>query len=133
MQYVTNSEEETEALGARLAERLEPGAVIAFTGDLGAVGSQLMLDTLKDNGVDLKAVHQDCGLLLYDRQAQDVHAGGSGCGCSASVLCGHLLGRMERGELKNILFCATGALMSTTSQQQGEGIPGVCHVVHLAV
>ena len=104
-----------------------------FTGDLGAVGSQLMLDTLKDNGVDLKAVHQDCGLLLYDRQAQDVHAGGSGCGCSASVLCGHLLGRMERGELKNILFCATGALMSTTSQQQGEGIPGVCHVVHLAV
>ncbi len=103
-----------------------------FTGDLGAVGSTLLLDTLRDNGVDLSGVHKDCGLMLYDRERQDVHAGGSGCGCSASVLCGHLLGRLERGELKNILFCATGALMSTTSQQQGQGIPGVCHVVHLA-
>ncbi len=102
-----------------------------FTGDLGAVGSSLLLDTLKDNGFDLSGVHNDCGLMLYDREKQDMHAGGSGCGCSAGVLCGHLLGRMERGELRNILFCATGALMSTTSQQQGEAIPGVCHVVHL--
>lgn len=104
-----------------------------FTGDLGMVGSQLLLETLKDNGIDLAPMHNDCGLMLFDRQSQDVHAGGSGCGCSASVLCGHLLNRMERGELKNILFCATGALMSTTSQQQGEAIPGVCHIVHLRV
>lgn len=104
-----------------------------FTGDLGAVGSSLLLDLLRDNGLELKAVHNDCGLMLYDRQRQDVHAGGSGCGCSAGVLCGHLLGRMERGELSNILFCATGALMSTTSQQQGEAIPGVCHIVRLSV
>lgn len=104
-----------------------------FTGDLGMVGTSLLLDALRDNGIDLSPVHNDCGLLLYDREGQDVHAGGSGCGCSASVLCGHLLGRMERGELRNILFCATGALMSTTSQQQGEAIPGVCHVVHLSI
>ena len=102
-----------------------------FKGDLGAVGSQLLYQCLDDNRVDLRPVHQDCGLLLYNRQSQDVHAGGSGCGCSASVLCGHLLRRMERGELKNILFCATGALMSPTSSQQGQSIPGVCHVVQL--
>lgn len=71
------------------------------------------------------------GLLLYDRERQDVHAGASGCGCSASVLCGHLLRRMERGELRRILFCATGALMSPTSSQQGLAIPGVCHVLEL--
>lgn len=104
-----------------------------FTGDLGAVGSQLLYQCLDDNRVDLRPVHQDCGLLLYNRQSQDVHAGGSGCGCSASVLCGHLLRRMERGELKNILFCATGALMSPTSSQQGQSIPGVCHVVQLTM
>ncbi len=104
-----------------------------FTGDLGYVGSTLLLDMLRDNGMELSGVHNDCGLMLFDRQRQDVHAGGSGCGCSASVLCGHLLNRMERGELNNILFCATGALMSTTSQQQGEAIPGVCHIVHLGI
>lgn len=102
-----------------------------FTGDLGLVGTKLLYQALKDNGVTIQKVHNDCGLMLYDRSAQDVHAGASGCGCSASVLCGHLLKRMEQGRLKNILFCATGALMSPTSQQQGEAIPGVCHVLHL--
>ncbi len=104
-----------------------------FTGDLGLVGSKLLYQSLEDNGVDIQKVHNDCGLMLYDRDSQDVHAGGSGCGCSASVLCGHLLRRMEKGELKNILFCATGALMSPTSQQQGEAIPGVCHILNLQV
>lgn len=102
-----------------------------FTGDLGLVGTKLLYQSLEDNGVNIQKVHNDCGLMLYDREGQDVHAGASGCGCSASVLCGHLLKRMEKGKLKNILFCATGALMSPTSQQQGEAIPGVCHVLHL--
>ena len=102
-----------------------------FTGDLGAVGTALLYQLLAEKGVHLQRVHDDCGLLLYDRQRQDVHAGGSGCGCSAAVLCGHLLKRMEQGELGDILFCATGVLMSPTSQQQGQSIPGVCHVVHL--
>lgn len=102
-----------------------------FTGDLGQVGAQLLRQSLEENGVELGNVYNDCGLLLYDRNAQDVHAGGSGCGCSASVLCGHLLKNMERGKLKRILFCATGALMSPTSSQQGESIPGVCHIIEL--
>lgn len=102
-----------------------------FTGDLGLVGTRLLYETLADNGVHLQEVHNDCGLMIYDREKQDVHAGGSGCGCSASVLCGHLFRRMEQGELKSILFCATGALMSPTSSQQGESIPGVCHVLNL--
>lgn len=115
-----------------------------FTGDLGLVGTRLLHQSLQDNGLDLTDVHDDCGLLLFHREGQDVHAGGSGCGCSASVLCGHLLNRMEavlnnpdtptpveRPALRRILFCATGALMSPTSSQQGESIPGVCHVVEL--
>ena len=90
-----------------------------YTGDLGAVGTKLLYELLRENGIVLRN-HEDCGLILFDREAQDVHAGGSGCGCSAGVLCGHILNRMDRGELKNILFMATGALMSTTSSQQGE-------------
>ena len=101
-----------------------------FTGDLGTVGSALFKDLLKENGTELQN-HRDCGLLLYDRDRQDVHAGGSGCGCSASVLCGHILRNMEQGSLHNILFMATGALMSPTSSQQGESIPGIAHLVHL--
>ena len=101
-----------------------------YTGDLGEVGSSLLHELMQENGVKLEN-HQDCGLLLYDCALQDVHAGGSGCGCSASVLCGHILNRMERGDFKNILFMATGALMSTTSSQQGESIPGIAHLVHL--
>lgn len=104
-----------------------------FTGDLGLVGTKLLYQSLQENGVDIQKVHDDCGLMIYDRKSQDVHAGGSGCGCSASVLCGHLLKEMERGRLKNILFCATGALMSPTSSQQGESIPGVCHILNLTL
>lgn len=103
-----------------------------FTGDLGSVGSDLLHSLLLENGTRLSN-HRDCGLMLYDRDRQDVHAGGSGCGCSAGVLCGHILNRMERGLLKNILFMATGALMSTTSSQQGESIPGIAHLLHLQV
>ena len=101
-----------------------------YTGDLGAVGTKLLYELLRENGIGLRN-HEDCGLILFDREAQDVHAGGSGCGCSAGVLCGHILNRMDRGELKNILFMATGALMSTTSSQQGESIPGIAHLVHV--
>lgn len=101
-----------------------------YTGDLGLVGSSLLHSLMQENGISLQN-HLDCGLMLYDRDLQDVHAGGSGCGCSAGVLCGHILNQMDRGTLKNILFMATGALMSTTSSQQGESIPGIAHLVHL--
>lgn len=102
------------------------------TGDLGAIGSTLLAELMDKEGIVLEGRHRDCGLLLYDREAQNqVEAGGSGCGCAASVLCGALLPDLDQGLVKSILFMATGALMSTTSSQQGESIPGICHLVHL--
>ncbi len=101
------------------------------TGDLSAVGTELLRDLLERKGIKLGDKHADCGLMIYDREKQDVHAGGSGCGCSASVLCSYLLGKLERRELHNLLFVATGALMSPTSSQQGESIPGIAHLIHL--
>lgn len=102
-----------------------------FTGDLGLVGSELLYDILENNGTEIKEVHKDCGLMIYYLKEQDVHAGGSGCGCCASVLCGHILPALKRGELKRVLFCPTGALMSTVSSQQGQAIPGICHALEL--
>lgn len=102
-----------------------------ITGDLGAVGSPLLHELLAQQGVELGDRHVDCGLLIYDREKQDAHAGGSGCGCAASVLCSHILGKLERREWRNVLFTATGALMSPTSSQQGESIPGIAHLVQL--
>ena len=78
----------------------------------------------------IKNRHSDCGLLIFDRKKQDVHAGGSGCGCSASVLCSYLLKNMLKRKFNNILFVATGALMSPTIVQQGESIPGIAHLIH---
>ena len=104
---------------------------LILTGDLGKVGKALLLDLLKRQGIDLSRNHDDCGLMLYDEE-QDVHAGGSGCGCSASVLCGYVLPRIASGVYKDVLFAATGALMSPTSVQQGESIPGIAHLVHLS-
>ena len=101
-----------------------------LTGYLARVGSALLRDLFKRDGVDLGTTYDDCGVLLYDTE-QDVHAGGSGCGCSAAVLCGDILDRMERGALHRVIFAGTGALMSPTSVQQGQGIAGICHAVIL--
>ena len=84
---------------------------------------------LKEDGVELGVMYLDCGMLIYDVKAQDVHAGGSGCGCSASVLAAHILPSMRKGIWNRVLFAATGALMSATSAQQGDSIPGICHAV----
>lgn len=102
---------------------------LIVTGDLGMLGRTIVLDQFRRIGVDLSPVYNDCGLLIFDTKSQDVHAGGSGCGCGASVLCGYLLDRLEKRELRRLLFCATGALLSPTSSWQGESIPGVCHAV----
>ncbi|MBR2924852.1 MAG: stage V sporulation protein AD [Clostridia bacterium] len=104
---------------------------LIVTGDLGQIGRSLLLKLMLEQGMPLKEnACQDCGLLIYE-QEQDTHAGGSGCGCSASVLNGYLLPRLQSGELRRIIFMSTGALMSTTSSQQGESIPGVAHAVVL--
>ena len=105
---------------------------LILTGDLGQVGKELLIELLLKDNISISKNHNDCGLMLYDMEKQDVHAGGSGCGCSASVLCSHILRRMRNGELKNVLFIATGALMSPTSVQQGESIPGIAHLVYLS-
>ena len=102
---------------------------LVITGDLGVLGHQIVGDLFAQDGVDRSANYQDCGMLLYDIQKQDMHAGASGCGCSASVLCGYLLGQMEEGHLKRILFAPTGALLSPTSSFQGESIPAICHAL----
>lgn len=104
---------------------------LIITGDLGIVGSQLLSELLAKDNVDITRVHRDCGVLIFDIEEQDVHAGGSGCGCSASVLCSHILNRLQKKELHSVLFCATGALMSPTSSQQGESIPGIAHLLHI--
>ncbi len=104
---------------------------LILTGDLAAVGSDLLCQLMERKSYPLGANYTDCGLLIYDRNAQDVHAGGSGCGCSAAVLCSYVLNKMNSGELKNVVFVGTGALMSPTSSQQGESIPGIAHLVQL--
>ena len=104
---------------------------LIVTGDLGLLGKQIVLEQLQQDGFDLAGRYNDCGVMIFDTERQDVLAGGSGCGCSASVLCGHLLRRMREGELHRLLFCATGALLSPVSSWQGESIPGVCHAVSI--
>ena len=104
---------------------------LIVTGALGELGHAIVRDFFSRDGIDLGENFQDCGLLLYDRQAQDMHAGASGCGCSASVLNGYLLSGMRSGKWKRILFAPTGALLSPTSTQQGLPIPGVCHAVSI--
>ena len=104
---------------------------LIITGDLGSLGKELLLDLFTGEGVRLTNL-EDCGCLIYDREAQDVHCGGSGCGCSASVLTGHLLRGMTEGIWKHILFCPTGALHSPGSAQQGESIPAICHALSIS-
>lgn len=102
---------------------------LIITGDLGQTGKELLMELARKDGISLGGKITDCGTLLFDNTTQDVHSGGSGCGCSAITLCGYLLEQLKSGKLKKILFCGTGALLSPTSTQQGLPIPGVCHAV----
>ena len=104
---------------------------LIVTGDLGRLGHEVVTDLFARDGVDMTKNYKDCGLLLYDLERQDMHMGGSGCGCSAAVLNGYLLRGMREGKWNRIVFAPTGALLSPTSTMQGESIPGVCHAVIL--
>ena len=101
-----------------------------FTGDLGRIGSRLLRDLLGEKGVDLDDRHSDCGMMIFDED-QDVHAGGSGCGCCASVLCGYILDKMCEGVYRNILFVPTGALLSPTTVMQKQSIPAIAHLINI--
>ena len=99
------------------------------TGDLGVVGREILLELLKKKGYDISEQHSDCGMLIFDPAKQDTGAGGSGCGCAASVLAEYLLPKLENGEWKRILFVPTGALMSKVSFQEGSSVPGIAQAV----
>ena len=100
---------------------------LIVTGDLGKLGSELVQELFRRDGTELGERYQDCGVLLFDLDRQDVHCGGSGCGCSAAVLNGHVFNRMRAKQLERVLFCGTGALHSPVALGQGESIPGICH------
>ena len=104
---------------------------LIVTGDLGLEGSAILKDMLFCSGIDIKKNHADCGVLIFDGETQDTHSGGSGCGCSAVVLASYLLPMLKHGDINDILFIGTGAMMSPSSLQQGEAIPGVAHLVRI--
>ncbi len=106
---------------------------LILSGDLGQIGSKLLRELLKTDKIVFGNNYSDCGCMIFDPQKQDVHSGGSGCGCVASVLCGYILPQMEKETWKKVLVMATGALMSPTSMMQGESVPGIAHLIELSV
>ena len=102
------------------------------TGDLGKIGSELIEELILKEIPDADGKHIDCGNLLYDEKNSDIHAGASGCGCSASVLASYFIPELESKKLKNILFMSTGALMSPSSVMQGENILGIAPIIHIS-
>lgn len=104
-----------------------------ITGDLGYVGQKILIDLLKDKGYDISRNHMDCGIEIFNAEEQDTHSGGSGCGCSASVLTGYLFDQLKKKKLKKIIFIPTGALMSPVSYNEGQSVPGIAHLVRIEV
>lgn len=102
-----------------------------ITGDLGYEGYNIVIDMMEKQGYDMRPVYTDCGLVIYDREAQDMHAGGSGCGCSAALLAANFLDEIRSGLLNDVLFIGTGALLSQMSVQQGLSIPGIAHLIRI--
>lgn len=102
-----------------------------ITGDLGHVGKQGVIDLLGQKGIDIVKQHMDCGIEIFDQATQDTHAGGSGCGCAASVLSAYILKQIEEKKWKRVLFVPTGALLSKVSFNEGNSVPGIAHAVVL--
>ena len=100
-----------------------------ITGDLGAVGQRILFDFMDEAGHDVKGIHMDCGMTIFDAATQDTHSGGSGCGCSAVTFCGYVLPKIQSGEWKRVLFVPTGALLSQISFNEGASVPGIAHAV----
>ena len=104
-----------------------------ITGDLGYIGKDIVLDLCKAEGYQLKSVYDDCGVLMFDKEKQDTHSGGSGCACCCTVFSGYFFKQLKEKKIKRILLVATGALMNSTSTQQGESIPGIAHAVSIEI
>ena len=106
---------------------------LILSGDLGRIGSALLVELMKTDQIELGNNYRDAGCMIFDPKVQDVHSGGSGCGCIASVLCGYILPEMKKGTWKHVLALGTGALMSPTSIMQGESVPGIAHLIEISV
>ncbi len=104
-----------------------------FTGDLGYIGKDILIDLASSKGYNIKSNYNDCGVLIFDKQKQDTHSGGSGCGCIATVFSGYIYKQLQEKKYKKVLLIATGALMNSTSSQQGESIPGIAHAVSIEI
>ncbi len=104
-----------------------------LTGDLGHIGKNILLDLSNHEGYNISSIYNDCGVLIFDKEQQDTHSGGSGCGCCASVFSGYLFKQLKEKKLKKILLMATGALMNSMSAQQGESIPGIAHAISIEI
>ena len=102
-----------------------------ISGDLGYVGKEIAIDLLKNNGYNIKNNYNDCGVLIFDKENQDTHSGGSGCSCCGTVFSGYFFKQLKERKMKRILLIATGALMNSTSSQQGESIPGIAHAISI--
>ena len=104
-----------------------------LTGDLGHIGKDILIDLSKNAGYNIKSVYNDCGVLIFNKEKQDTHSGGSGCGCCASVFSGYVFKQLKEKKLKKVLLIATGALMNSMSSQQGESIPGIAHAISIEI
>ena len=104
-----------------------------ISGDLGHIGKELAIDIAKSQGYNIKSNYNDCGVLIFDKNAQDTHSGGSGCACCGTVFSGYLFKQLKEKKIKKLLLIATGALMNSTSSQQGESIPGIAHAISIEI
>ena len=104
-----------------------------FTGDLGHIGKEILTELSQSKGYNIKSNYNDCGVLIFDKNSQDTHSGGSGCACCATVFGGYIFNQLKNKKLKRILLIATGALTNATTAQQGESIPGIAHAVSIEV
>jgi len=104
-----------------------------ISGDLGHIGKEIAIDMAKSKGYNIKSNYNDCGVLIFDKESQDTHSGGSGCACCGSVFSGYFFRQLKQKKVKKIILIATGALMNSTSSQQGESIPGIAHAISIEV
>ena len=104
-----------------------------FTGDLGHIGKEILIELAESRGYNIKSNYNDCGVLIFDKDSQDTHSGGSGCACCATVFSGYIYKQLKDKKLKRILLIATGALTNATTAQQGESIPGIAHAVSIEI
>lgn len=104
---------------------------IILTGDLGYVGKEILIELAQTKGYNIKSNYNDCGVLIFDKEKQDTHSGGSGCACAASVFSGYIFEQLQKKKYKKVLLMATGALTNSTTSQQGESIPGIAHAISI--